>query len=109
MEKDKKIRYKSVMVGYTKYRTLTNPKFENRKKWELPDESKILAFIPGKITEIKMKEGDMVKKGDTLFELEAMKMYNQVMSNRNGKIKKIHVQKNQVVIKNQLLLELELI
>ena len=47
---------KSLAVESGKYRTLLTRKFENRKKWEYPDEKKILSFIPGTILKIFVNE-----------------------------------------------------
>ena len=67
-------------------------------------EKKILAPISGTISEIFVKEGDLVKKGDKLFLLSAMKMDNEILSDFNGKIKKISVKKGDKVKKGDVLL-----
>jgi pyruvate carboxylase subunit B len=51
----------------------------------------------GMITQIKVKEGDEVKEGDTLMILEAMKMENPVGAPADGKVKKIVVHEGQSV------------
>ena len=38
------------------------------------------------VTEILVKQGDTVKKGDLLFVLEAMKMENEILSPVDGKV-----------------------
>jgi len=106
-DKTTKIRYKSIIIDDTKYRTLLNTKFENRKVWKSSKIKEIKAFIPGKIQDIKVTQGQNIKKGDTLLVLEAMKMYNQLISHENGIIRAIKVKKDQCVIKNQVLIELE--
>ena len=45
--------------------------------------------MPGKILDIKVKEGDPVKVGQVLLILEAMKMENEIMADRNGTVDKI--------------------
>lgn len=65
----------------------------------------IKAPMPGLIINIAVKEGDEVKKGDSLLILEAMKMENVIKSPRDGSIKKINVALKQAVEKNQVLLE----
>ena len=58
--------------------------------------------ITGKITSVNVKAGDMVKEGDTLCLIEAMKMENPIMSPVNGKVTKIDISAGQVVEVGQL-------
>ena len=53
------------------------------------------------------KQGKKVKKGDSLFVLEAMKMENVITSPINGVIKVFNVTKAQAVKKGDLLVEIE--
>lgn len=57
----------------------------------------IVAPMPGKILQLKVSEGDIVKDGDTLLILEAMKMENEIRANVSGNIKKINVAANDMV------------
>jgi biotin carboxyl carrier protein len=57
----------------------------------------IVAPMPGKILQLKVSEGDIVKEGDTLLILEAMKMENEIVANASGSIKKINVAANNMV------------
>lgn len=50
-------------------------------------DSAIKAPMPGKITKVLVKKGDMVKKGDALMILEAMKMQNEITSTASGCVK----------------------
>ena len=70
-------------------------------------ESEIKAPMPGRVLEIMKKPGDSIFKGDTILVLEAMKMENVIKSPDDGIIKKIVVEKNQAVDKNELLVEFE--
>jgi len=63
--------------------------------------------MPGKIEEVFVKEGSVVKKGEPLLILEAMKMQNQILSPDNAIVKAVHVQEKDSVASKQLLLELE--
>ena len=65
----------------------------------------IKAPMPGLIINVVAKEGDEVKKGDTLWILEAMKMENVLKSPRDGVIKKVKAELKQTVEKNQVLIE----
>lgn len=69
--------------------------------------SKIKAPLPGTILEIKVKEGDEVKKEDTLLVMEAMKMENRVLAEKPGTVKSIKVQAGENVLQEQLLIEIE--
>lgn len=42
--------------------------------------------MPGNIWKIEVTEGQMVKAGDTLLILEAMKMENEILAPRDGKV-----------------------
>lgn len=59
--------------------------------------STVTAAIPGTILDVRVKQGDLVKRGDTLLILEAMKMENEIMAPRDGKIDGIHVEKGAAV------------
>ncbi len=67
--------------------------------------SEIKAPMPGMVLNVLVKEGDVVKKGDTLIILEAMKMENSLKSPTDGIIKKIAITKGVAVEKNQLLIQ----
>ena len=54
--------------------------------------------LPGVILEIKVKEGDQVKRGDTLLILEAMKMENDIKADRDGKVTAIKVSKGESIL-----------
>ncbi len=102
----KKPHLKSLGIEGTRYKTNFTKKFENRQKWEVPDDRKLITFIPGVILKVKVKKGQKVKKGDSLVILEAMKMQNRITIHKDGVIKNIHVKKGQKVMKGMLLLEL---
>ncbi|MDI6605230.1 MAG: biotin/lipoyl-binding protein [Thermoanaerobacteraceae bacterium] len=51
------------------------------------------APMPGTILDIKVKEGQSVKKGDVLLILEAMKMENEIAASFDGIIASINVSK----------------
>ena len=67
----------------------------------------IFAEMQGTIMETMTKQGKKVKKGDSLFVLEAMKMENVITSPINGVIKVFNVTKAQAVKKGDLLVEIE--
>lgn len=65
----------------------------------------IKAPMPGMVLNVLVKDGDVVKKGDAILVLEAMKMENILKSPSDGTIKKIAVSKGTAVEKNQLLVQ----
>jgi len=99
--------FNSLEIDSTNYETRLTKKFLNRKPYEKSDPLKLIAFIPGAIKKLYVREGTIVNPGDQLLLLEAMKMENTVRSSVKGKIKKIFVKEGESVIKNQLLIELE--
>ena len=63
--------------------------------------------LPGVILDIKVKEGDVVKKGQTVIILEAMKMENSINADRDGKITSIKVSKGESVLEGTDLIIIE--
>ena len=57
----------------------------------------IKAPLPGVILDIKVKVGDAVAKGQTVAILEAMKMENNINSDREGTVVSINVEKGQSI------------
>jgi biotin carboxyl carrier protein len=89
------------------YKTTLTKKFASRTPYTPPDSRKVVAFIPGTILKVHVKEGHKVKKGDTLLVLQAMKMDNHLLATRNGTVKKVYVKQGEIVPKRHLLIELK--
>lgn len=70
---------------------------------------KLNAPMPGKILKVLVNSGSMVKAGDPVIILEAMKMENELKSPVDGTLIAVHVDEGQSVEKNELLLEIETI
>ncbi len=68
---------------------------------------KIQAPMPGKIVEFLVEENQVVKEGEPLLILEAMKMQNEITSNIHGKINKINFHAEDTVMKDDILIEVE--
>ncbi|MDZ7613253.1 MAG: acetyl-CoA carboxylase biotin carboxyl carrier protein subunit [Flavobacteriaceae bacterium] len=66
----------------------------------------ITAPMPGIIIDMKVKVGDEVKEGETLFILEAMKMENAITAPKSGTVKVIEAVKGDTVEKGKLIIEL---
>lgn len=69
--------------------------------------NQIVSPIPGKVFKINVKEGGKIKKGDVVVVIDAMKMENNITSQKDAVIKKILVQLNEMVDVNTALIELE--
>ena len=63
--------------------------------------------LPGVILDIKVKEGDEVKKGQSLIILEAMKMENSINADMDGKIAATYVSKGESVLEGTDLVIIE--
>jgi len=69
--------------------------------------NELRAPMPGMTLAINVKNGQEVKKGETLMVLEAMKMENNLKADSDVTIKEIHCAKGETVNKNQLLISFE--
>jgi biotin carboxyl carrier protein len=69
--------------------------------------TKIVSPLPGTIFAMKIKVGDVIKEGDSLLILEAMKMENNIAAEKAGTVSAIHVEVGQQVLQDDLLIELE--
>jgi len=85
---------------YTQKQKSTHSSQDNHAK-------NLLSPMPGLIIDVLISTGDLVKKGDPLLILEAMKMENIIKAPSDSCIKNILVKKNQSVEKDQLIIEFE--
>ncbi|MDF1546604.1 MAG: biotin/lipoyl-binding protein [Bacteroidales bacterium] len=67
----------------------------------------VKAPLPGSILQIFVKEGDEVKIGDKLLIMEAMKMENNVLAEKSGKVTSLKVKTGDTVLQNDVLLEIQ--
>lgn len=102
-----KSEYVEFAVTARKYNTLLTKKYMNRKQWVNPSPFEIQSIIPGTILSIFVKEGDVVKEGEPLMVLEAMKMQNRIQMPFTARIKKINVEVGGRIPKETLMIELE--
>lgn len=63
--------------------------------------------LPGIILTIDVKEGDEVKMGQKLLTMEAMKMANNVLAEKDGIVRSIRVKPSDTVLQNDVLMEIE--
>lgn len=71
-----------------------------------PVDGKITAPMPGTVLQVTCTNGQMVKKGDVLLVLEAMKMENEIQSPTDGKVQELKVAKGQSVDAGDILVQL---
>jgi len=67
----------------------------------------VKAPMPGLVLNVMVEPGQLIKKGDAIIVLEAMKMENILKASADGEVKKIHVKKGDKVEKNQVMVNLE--
>lgn len=67
----------------------------------------VKAPMPGVIVDVLAKPGDLVKTGDGLIVLEAMKMENTLTAPHDGIVKTVNVKKSDSVEKGTILIEFE--
>lgn len=104
--------YKLVHAGVTAVAYVRSPKVSELERYMLTrgsedQEKEVFAPLSGQIIEVKVKDGDNVKAGQELISLIAMKMENTVRAPATGKIKKVHVAKDQTLQAGALMVEYE--
>ncbi len=80
---------------------------QRRKKTNSASPNLITAPMPGKITKVFVKSGDLVTKGQALLVMEAMKMEYTLKSDLETTVEKINVELNQQVTLGFLMVELK--
>ena len=66
--------------------------------------TKVGAPLPGTITEVKVKVGDIVKAGDAVIILEAMKMQNNIEAEVSGTVSSVLVKEGDTVMEGDALI-----
>lgn len=99
-------------------KTSKTPQLVRSKEYTAPSSSRtskptekkgagfIKAPLPGTILAISAKIGDTVKVGDTLLIMEAMKMENDIKSDKEGIVKAILVSNGASVLEGDILVEI---
>jgi len=67
----------------------------------------IRAPLPGKIVDVPVKVGDKVSVGQTVICIEAMKMENNIRTDKEGIVTAVNVEANVAVADGQVLIEIE--
>jgi biotin carboxyl carrier protein len=68
--------------------------------------TQIKSPLPGNIMQVFVKTGEEVKKGDKLLLLEAMKMENSILAEKDGQIIAVKVQSGESVLEGDVLIEI---
>ena len=105
-------RYTVMLNGVWHSFSVETPISYKRKKYlEQQAESSatvaIEAPMPGKIIDILVEDGTEVKEGEPIISLEAMKMQNEISSHASGVVKSVAVRKNDSVMKDDVLIEVQ--
>ena len=69
-------------------------------------DGRVLAPMHGRVTEIMVKAGDVVRKGQRLACLEAMKMETEIRASQAGIVTEIHVREGDAVKAGDILVTL---
>ena len=67
----------------------------------------VRAPMPGRVLELSVAAGQTVERGQRLIVVEAMKMENEVLAERAGTVKRVHVNQGDTVERNAVLVELD--
>ncbi len=100
-------------AGSTQYVAIDGEVFELRKpdprrtrRKQHRGEGNLTASMPGQITKVLVNAGDVVRRGQPLIVLEAMKMEIKISASRDGRVMKVLVQQGQVVDRGQELIDI---
>lgn len=83
------------------------PELERSRAGGRKADGRVKPPMPGKIVEVKVKEGQEVAEGDVLCVLEAMKMQNDLKAPFGGKVLRVHVKDGANVEASTVLVELQ--
>jgi glutaconyl-CoA/methylmalonyl-CoA decarboxylase subunit gamma len=104
---------KELKIAKTPTLVRAEPPKPTRKESKIPKTSvqttniAIKAPLPGTIISVLIKPGDKVVMGQKLLTMEAMKMENNVLSEKDGIIRIVNVKPGQAVAQNDVLVEIE--
>lgn len=72
-----------------------------------PGVGAVKAPLPGNIFKVLVKEGDVVKAGDNLLVMEAMKMENDIKAEKAGTVGSVKVVEGDTVLQGAVLIEMK--
>ncbi|MBW1850760.1 MAG: acetyl-CoA carboxylase biotin carboxyl carrier protein subunit [Deltaproteobacteria bacterium] len=94
----------TLLIDDTLYRTEIPEESRNKRFSVFHDPREVRAIIPGTIIDVTVRKSQRISKGEVLLILEAMKMYNKVEAEIEGRVKEIKVSPGDKVEKNQLMI-----
>ena len=94
-----------VQVAGQQYTLTTADGSPKRRRSRGTGSGELNAQMPGQVREVRVQVGDVVKAGDTLLLLEAMKMEIRVTAPADGTVKQVYVEAGAVVERGQRLVE----
>ena len=77
-----------------------------RRQKHHQSEDSLSAIMPGQVAKVLVNVGDVVKRGQPLLILEAMKMEIKIAAPHDGRVTKVSVKQGQMVDRAQTLLEI---
>ncbi len=110
---DYKVKLFTIKVNNNIYTLEVKDKFDflleklGMENLSMPALNNLKSPMPGLVLSIEVTPGQMVKKGDSLLVLEAMKMENVLKAFSNGIVKKVLAESGKIVEKNQTLIEFQ--
>lgn len=72
-----------------------------------PSAKAIKSPLPGNILKVNVAVGDSFVEGDTLLVMESMKMENNILAERKGRIVKVCAPAGKAVLQDEVLFEIE--
>lgn len=102
---DKKIQH--LIIDDTVYETEIPDGYIRKVIKEISGKKDIRAVIPGVISEVRVRKGQMISKGHVVVILEAMKMLNAIETEIDGKVAEILVAAGDRVAKGHLMIKME--
>lgn len=90
-------------MGDQRVKENLSPISESKK----PSSKAIKSPLPGNILKVNVSVGDAFKEGDILMVMESMKMENNILAERNGKITKVCAPEGKSVLQDEVLFEIE--
>ena len=85
---------------------LRQPDPRHSRQQHYQGEDNLAASMPGQVTKVLVKDGDIVQRGQPLVVLEAMKMEIKIVAPRAGRVAKVLVTEGQLVDRAQTLVEI---
>lgn len=86
---------------------LAKPQASSRRKTTSAGSGSLTAQMPGQVTQVLVADGEMVKQGQPLLLLEAMKMEIRLTAPTNGRVTRLFVKQGDTVERGQQLAEVQ--